>query len=388
MAVRRGLNKGKGLEALFPQKKLKPSASSAETAEKRIPADKKSGSKTAEKSGVKPTEKTESSAVRKTADQPSAGNRPADPANGMTKTAKKTTAKNAGKTAATKAATKTTAREVSSKNTAGTVNTKNKSTATGAIELRLAEIVPNRLQPRKEFTQEAIDELAASIRQFGILQPLLVQKKGKYYELIAGERRWRAAKKAGLKTVPAIIREFTGQEAVEISLIENIQRENLNAIEEAQAYQRLQEEFRLTQEEMAKRVSKSRAAVANSLRLLKLDPSIQEKVISRELSMGHARALLALEKTEDQRLAAEKIISGRLSVRETEKLVKQILHPKKIRVKEKNEQLDAVYAALEEKLRKTTGTKVSINQGQGERGKIEIEYYSQDDLERIINLIG
>lgn len=254
------------------------------------------------------------------------------------------------------------------------------------IFLKISEVVPNAEQPRKEFDEDALTELSESIRQFGVLQPLLVQKKGKYYEIIAGERRWRAAKMAGLKKVPAIIREFSPQEVVEISLIENIQREDLNAIEEALAYKRLIEEFHLKQDELADRVSKSRAAVTNSIRLLKLDPRVQKMLVDEMISTGHARAILALEDPEVQYAAAQKIFDEKLSVRETEKLVKQLLNPKKPAQKPVNAQEEAVYQELAEKLKGIVGTKVSIQRSRGNRGKIEIEYYSQDELERIIEL--
>ena len=253
------------------------------------------------------------------------------------------------------------------------------------VEVRLTEIVPNRKQPRKNFDEAAIEELAASIREHGIVTPLLVQKKGKYYELIAGERRWRAAKLAGLKTAPVLIRDFSDQQAAEIALIENIQREDLNAMEEAQAFRQLQEEFSLTQEEIAERVSRSRSAVANSLRLLKLEESVQMMVSEGKLSMGHARALLALENPEMQKLMAERVAEKDLSVRETEKLVNRLLVPKKTNSKkEPDEQLEAIYSDLEEQLRKAIGTRVSIKPLRGKKGRIEIEYYSNEDLERIM----
>lgn len=252
--------------------------------------------------------------------------------------------------------------------------------------LKITEVVPNADQPRKEFDEDALTELSESIRQFGVLQPLLVQKKGKYYEIIAGERRWRAAKMAGLKKVPVVIKEFTPQEIVEISLIENIQREDLNPIEEALAYRRLIEEFHLKQDEVAERVSKSRAAVTNSMRLLKLDERVQKMLVDEMISTGHARAILGLEDPEIQYTAAQKVFDEKLSVRETEKLVKQLLNPKQPVQKTINSQEEAVYQQLEEKLKGIVGTKVSIQRSKGNKGKIEIEYYSQDELERIIEL--
>ena len=256
----------------------------------------------------------------------------------------------------------------------------------GELELKLSDIVPNSEQPRKDFDEDALTELAESIRQFGVLQPLLVQKKGKFYEIIAGERRWRAAKIAGLKKVPVIIKDFTDLETVEISLIENIQRENLNSIEEAYAYKRLIEEFHLQQDEVAERVSKSRAAVTNSMRLLKLDERVQKMLVEDMITSGHARALLSLEDPELQYQTAQKVFDEKLSVRETEKLVKKILNPKKIQEKPADEQMNAVYERMEERLKGIVGTKVAISRGKGNKGKIEIEYYSQEELERILEL--
>ena len=256
------------------------------------------------------------------------------------------------------------------------------------ISVRLTSIVPNREQPRKQFDEEGLQELADSIREHGIVTPLLVQKKGKYYELIAGERRWRAAKLAGLKTAPVIVREFSEQQAAEIALIENIQRENLNAMEEAKAFKRLQDEFSLKQDEIAKRVSRSRSAVTNSLRLLKLEEHVQDMVAEGKLSMGHARALLALEDPGTQKDTAERVAKSDLSVRDTEKLVKKLLNPvQKAEPKAADTQIEAVYRDLEEKLRKSVGTKVSILPIKGKKGRVEIEYYSEEDLERIIDLL-
>ena len=229
-------------------------------------------------------------------------------------------------------------------------------------------------------------ELADSIKQFGILQPLLVQKKKDYYEIIAGERRWRAAKLAGIKEVPIIVKNYTDQEIVEISLIENIQRENLNPIEEAMAYKRLLEEFSLKQDEVAERVSKSRTAVTNSMRLLKLSERVQQMIVDDMISTGHARALLAIDDEEQQYMLANKIFDEKLSVRETEKLVKALKTPKK-EVKKKVIEHTFVYNNLEEQMKNIIGTKVSVNPRANGKGKIEIEYYSEDELERIYDLI-
>ena len=258
------------------------------------------------------------------------------------------------------------------------------------VFLKISQIEPNRDQPRKQFDEDALTELADSIKQYGVLQPLIVQKKEEYYEIIAGERRWRAAKLAKLKEVPVIIKDYTPQEIMEISLIENIQREDLNPIEEASAYQRLIDEFHLKHEEIAERVAKSRSAITNSMRLLKLDKRVQMMLVEGEISGGHARTLLALEDQELQFTAAERIIEHKLSVRETEKLVKDLLKPKKSG-KEQNvpdEATALIYKNLEEKIRGILGTKVSINRKDENRGKIEIEYYSMDELERLMDLFG
>lgn len=252
------------------------------------------------------------------------------------------------------------------------------------VEIKVSKIEPNKEQPRKNFDEDALIELSESIKQHGVLQPILVQDKNGYYEIIAGERRWRAAKLAGLKEVPVVIKKFSDQEIVEISLIENIQRENLNPIEEAIAYKRLLNEFNLKQDEVAERVSKSRTAVTNSMRLLKLDERVQEMVIEEKLSTGHARTLLGIEDLELQYLTACKVFDESLSVREVEKLVKSMNTPKK-EVK-KPEINQVVYDDISEKLKQIMGTKVQILPKSNEKGKIEIEYYSSDELERIIDL--
>ena len=253
--------------------------------------------------------------------------------------------------------------------------------------VKISKVEPNRTQPRKQFDEDALVELSESIKQFGILQPLLVSDKGDYYEIIAGERRWRAAKLAGLKEVPVIIKEFNDQQVVEISLIENIQREDLNPIEEAMAYKRLINEFKLKQDSIAERVSKSRTAVTNSLRLLKLDERVQQMLIDEMISAGHARAILAIPDKDKQASVAMKVFDEKLSVRETEKLVKHIVEPpKKKAEKQVNTAEDAIYESLEEKMKGLVGTRVFIHRKKNNKGKIEIEYYSRDELERIIEL--
>ena len=252
------------------------------------------------------------------------------------------------------------------------------------VKVKLSKIEPNKEQPRKNFDEDALIELSESIKQHGVLQPILVQERKGYYEIIAGERRWRAAKLAGLKEVPVIIKKFTEQQIVEISLIENIQRENLNPIEEAIAYKRLLTEFNLKQDEVAERVSKSRTAVTNSMRLLKLEERVQQMVIEGKISTGHARALLGIEDAEIQYQAACKVFDEKLSVREVEKLVKSMNTPK--REVKKPEINQVIYDDMSEKLKQIMGTKVSILPKNNEKGKIEIEYYSSEELERIIDL--
>ena len=268
-----------------------------------------------------------------------------------------------------------------------TVESKEDAAAKSGVQvMKINEVEPNRDQPRKNFDEDALLELSDSIKQFGVLQPLLVRKRKDYYEIIAGERRWRAAKLAGVKEVPVIEKEYTDQEILEIGLIENIQRENLNPIEEAIAYKRLLEEFNLKQDEVAERVSKSRTAVTNSMRLLKLSDKVQQMIIDDMISTGHARALLAIDDPELQYTLANKIFDEKLSVRETEKLVKEIKNPKK--PKEKKPMANSfIYQNLEEKMKSVFGTKVSIaSKGKG-KGKIEIEYYSDDELEHLFDMM-
>ena len=259
-------------------------------------------------------------------------------------------------------------------------------------QVKLSLVEPNRDQPRKKFSEESLAELADSIRQYGIIQPLIVQDKNGYYEIIAGERRWRAAKLAGLKEIPIIIRDISQQEVMEISLIENIQRENLNPIEEALAYKRLLEEFNLKQEEVAKRVSKSRTAVTNSMRLLKLTEDVQQMVIDEKLTMGHARCLIAIEDPDLQKQIALQVIDKNLSVRDTEKLMKKLQKQKESAEEEQKKTaedsaLTAVYEHIAEQMKTILGTKVEIRRKDKEKGKIQIEYYSQDELDRLLQLM-
>ena len=257
--------------------------------------------------------------------------------------------------------------------------------------VKIAKVEPNRDQPRKNFDEDALQELADSIKQFGLLQPILVQDRKEYYEIIAGERRWRAAKLAGLKEVPVIIRNYTNQEIVEISLIENIQREDLNPIEEALAYKRLLDEFHLKQDEVAERVSKSRTAVTNSMRLLKLCDGVQQMIIDDMLSTGHARALIPIEDADMQLQLAQKIFDEKLSVREVEKIVKGILKPdtNKAKKEETPQNIQYIYQDIENRLKEKLSRKVEISsKGKNGSGKIEIEFYSNDDLDRLIEFLS
>lgn len=256
--------------------------------------------------------------------------------------------------------------------------------------IKISRIEPNEGQPRKSFDEETLKELADSMKEYGILQPLLVKRKGDNFQIIAGERRWRAAKMAGLKEVPVIVREYNKQQSVEIALIENVQRADLNPIEEALAYQQLMQEFGLKQEEIALRVSKNRATITNSIRLLKLAEPVQQLLISGEISSGHARALLGLEDKEQQIALASQIIEKGLNVRQVEKLVKMMTKPQKDeKEKEESEEKDLsfIFRDLEEKMKGIMGTKVMINQKDKNKGRIEIEYYSASELERIVELI-
>lgn len=253
--------------------------------------------------------------------------------------------------------------------------------------LAIHEIEPRKDQPRRIFEEDSLQELADSIKQYGIIQPLVVQKREELYEIIAGERRWRAARMAGVKKVPVIIREYSKQEVAEISLIENIQREDLNPIEEARAYQTLIQEFHLKQDELAEKVCKSRTAITNAMRLLKLDSRVQQMIMDDMISSGHGRTLLAIEDMELQYTLATKIMDEKLSVRETEKLVKNLLKEKPKKEEQKKAENDFIFRDLEEKMKTIIGTKVAINQKKDGKGKIEIEYYSEEELERIVEML-
>ena len=300
-----------------------------------------------------------------------------------TSTVKESTRKTTTKTVNTDKKTGVTEKEVAHT----TVKRKTAGQKSGAMIVKISSVEPNINQPRKQFDEDALLELSESVKQYGILQPLLVSDKKDYYEIIAGERRWRAAKLAGLKEVPVIVKEFSEQELVEISLIENIQREDLNPVEEAKAYKRLIDEFNLKQDEVADRVGKSRTAVTNSMRLLKLTDKVQQMLIDEMITAGHARAILAISDKEKQETVAMKVFDEKLSVRETESLVKRMLESPKTEKKSKfTTAEDAIYESLEEKMKSIMGTRVQIHRKKKDKGKIEIEYYSKDELERIIDL--
>ena len=268
-------------------------------------------------------------------------------------------------------------------------NNESEESNAGIKEVDINKVEPDRNQPRQNFDEDELENLADSIKQYGVIDPLLVQDKGDYYEIVGGERRWRASKIAGLKKVPIIVREFTEQEKVLISLIENTQRQDLNPIEEATTYKRLMDEFDYTQDEVAARVSKSRPAVSNALRLLNLSDEVQQLLAEKTISSGHARALLGIKDPEKQSEFANAIIDKRLSVREVEKEIKKMQNDKGDKKPSKKNEIDpqliAVYSDLEEQLKESTGTKVSIIPKDNNKGKIEIEYYNQDELERIVD---
>lgn len=253
--------------------------------------------------------------------------------------------------------------------------------------ININDIEPNREQPRRYFEEDALQELADSIKQYGVIQPLILQKKGKLYYIVAGERRWRAAKLAGLKKVPALIKDYTDQEVLEVALIENIQREDLNPIEEALAYQNLIKEYGLTQDQLAEKLGKSRTAITNSSRLLKLNPKVQQMLIDGMISEGHGRALLQIIDADMQYEVAQHIFDQKLSVREVEKLAKKLQSgekpPKEVTENSKD---DVIYHDIEDRIREIMGTKVVIHKQVKDKGKIEIEYYSKDELERLIEL--
>lgn len=253
--------------------------------------------------------------------------------------------------------------------------------------LRINQVEPNKNQPRHKFDKAKIEELSESIKEHGVIQPIIVVKNNEMYKIVAGERRWRAAKKAGLTEIPAVIRNYSEFQVAQISLIENLQRENLNPIEEALGYQTLINKYNMTQEDVSGKLGKSRSAIANSIRLLSLDTPIQQKLISGEISSGHARALLSIESAEIRLSVLENIISKGLNVRQTEALAKQLQNVKPKQTKSHiSDELKIQLSILENRLSSHLGTKVSLHHDK-KRGKIEIEYYGNEDLERILSII-
>ena len=370
----------------------------------------KSNSKTTTKTVAKSTTKSTSKAATKTSTKAVSKTTAKTATKSTSKATPKATAKSTGK-AATKTTTKTASKATTKTTTKATPKSSTKSVTkpaevkiveneTGIINkevvssnlnkstLRVSEIEPNRSQPRKFFNEDALKELAESLKTHGMIEPIVVKQRDGYYEIIAGERRWRAAKLAKLKEVPVVIKDYTDREIMEIALIENIQREDLNPIEEAMAYESLIKEYDLLQEELAERLSKGRSTITNSMRLLKLKEVARELVITGELSSGHARTLIPVEDEDLQAMLARKIVAEKLSVRDAERLVKAALSPKKAEVKEVDKMVEAAYQALEDKLKTITGTKVNITRNKKGRGKIEIEYYSKEELDRIINIIS
>ncbi|MDD7703137.1 MAG: ParB/RepB/Spo0J family partition protein [Lachnospiraceae bacterium] len=268
-------------------------------------------------------------------------------------------------------------------------NSENENEAAVDFMVPISKVEPDREQPRKFFNEDALQELAESIKQYGVFQPLLVQKEKDYYKIIAGERRWRAAKIAGLKEIPVIVKELSDQEIAEIQLIENIQREDLNPIEIAEGYRQLIDKYGFTQDELAEKISKSRTAITNTLRLLKLDERVRQMIVDELISTGHARAILSIEDSDKQYEFAQKIFDEKMSVRDVEKAIKNM--QKDPKVKKDNQKIDkkteAIYHSLEENMKQIMGTKVTIQAKNGNQGKVEIEYYSQDELDRIVNMI-
>lgn len=268
-------------------------------------------------------------------------------------------------------------------------NSENENEAVVDFMVPISKVEPDREQPRKFFNEDALQELAESIKQYGVFQPLLVQKEKDYYKIIAGERRWRAAKIAGLKEIPVIVKELSDQEIAEIQLIENIQREDLNPIEIAEGYRQLIDKYGFTQDELAEKISKSRTAITNTLRLLKLDERVRQMIVDELISTGHARAILSIEDSDKQYEFAQKIFDEKMSVRDVEKAIKNM--QKDPKVKKDNQKIDkkteAIYHSLEENMKQIMGTKVTIQAKNGNQGKVEIEYYSQDELDRIVNMI-
>jgi ParB family chromosome partitioning protein len=380
--ARKGL--GRGLDSMLGGG-VNNKTTQTKTAQTKSTAKKTNGSKTADKkTASKSTAKSTTKTTAKTTKK--ADSNKTETKKSETKASSKTTVK---KATSSKITAKTATKPVAKKNEVKVDETKNEvlSSNLNKSTLRVSEIEPNRSQPRKYFNEDALKELAESLKTHGMIEPIVVKERDGYYEIIAGERRWRAAKLAKLKEVPVIIKDYTDKEIMEIALIENIQREDLNPIEEAMAYESLIKEYDLLQEELAERVSKGRSTITNSMRLLKLKTVAKELVITGELSSGHARCLIPVEDDDLQAMLARKIVAEKLSVREAENLVKKALKPASAK-KEVDSQVESAYLSMIDRLKTIMGTNVNITRNKKGRGKIEIEYYSKDELDRIIDLIS
>jgi parB-like partition proteins len=398
MAIKKGL--GKGIDSLFDQNISSASKNSNQKkSDKANSKAKEKAKETAEETAEETTKETVKEKTNEATNITTGQTTKKTSEDATEKETDKTTDKNSSKTSLSrKTAQKKTlteslnAEKKESKTrsaTAGKKNSDKENIETGVIMLRIGEVEPNRDQPRKVFNEDKLHELADSITQHGIIEPLIVVKRDDYYEIVAGERRWRASMMAGLTEVPVVIKDYTKQQVVEVALIENLQREDLNPIEEAKAYQQLIEEYNLKQDEVADKVSKSRTTITNSIRLLKLDDTVQDMLVAECITSGHARALLALDDKSLQYEIANKILDEKLSVRETEKLIKQVKNGTygKKTVKKKVFDNQEIYTSYEEKMKQSVGSKVTINRKDNSKGKIEIEYYSNDELDRIVSYL-
>ena len=394
MAIKKGL--GKGIDSLFDQN---ISSASKNSNQKKSDEANSKAKETAKETAEETTKETVKEKTNEATNITTGQTTKKTSEDATEKETDKTTDKNSSKTSVSrKTVQKKTlteslnAEKKESKTksaTAGKKNSDKENIETGVIMLRIGEVEPNRDQPRKVFNEDKLHELADSITQHGIIEPLIVVKRDDYYEIVAGERRWRASMMAGLTEVPVVIKDYTKQQVVEVALIENLQREDLNPIEEAKAYQQLIEEYNLKQDEVADKVSKSRTTITNSIRLLKLDDVVQDMLVAECITSGHARALLALDDKSLQYEIANKILDEKLSVRETEKLIKQVKNGTygKKTVKKKVFDDQEIYTSYEEKMKQSVGSKVAINRKDNSKGKIEIEYYSNDELDRIVSYL-
>lgn len=398
MAIKKGL--GKGIDSLFDQNISSASKNSNQKkSDKANSKAKETAEETVEETAEETTKETVKEKTNEATNITTGQTTKKTSEDATEKETDKTTDKNSSKTSVSrKTVQKKTlteslnAEKKESKTksaTAGKKNSDKENIETGVIMLRIGEVEPNRDQPRKVFNEDKLHELADSITQHGIIEPLIVVKRDDYYEIVAGERRWRASMMAGLTEVPVVIKDYTKQQVVEVALIENLQREDLNPIEEAKAYQQLIEEYNLKQDEVADKVSKSRTTITNSIRLLKLDDAVQDMLVAECITSGHARALLALDDKSLQYEIANKILDEKLSVRETEKLIKQVKNGTygKKTVKKKVFDDQEIYTSYEEKMKQSVGSKVTINRKDNSKGKIEIEYYSNDELDRIVSYL-